>query len=262
MDQTNKIRSVLREYYPAALEAFPGSALNSDTSRTMLRAVPTPAKATRLTPRRIRSLLRKAGRTRGLETEARRLHEILTSRAMRRLPSVENAYGQQLAAMLEHLDAACTALKDLTTATEELFATHPDAGIITSMPGLAETAGARVLAEIGDDPTRFDTAASLKAYAGAAPVTRASSKSHTVLARKVKNNRLAAAGYVWAFSALSSSPGARAHYDRRKEHGDRHSAAQRNLFKRLLGCLHHCLQNRVHYDESMAFSQAIHRSGT
>lgn len=253
LDQTNKARSVLREYYPGAVQAFPGSTLNSDTARTVLRAAPTPAKAAELTTTRVKGLLRKAGRTRGLETEARRLHEILTSRTMRRLPSVEEAYGQQLTAMLAHLDAACTALTNLTRATGELFATHPDAAIITSMPGLAETAGARVLAEIGDDPTRFNSAASLKAYAGAAPVTRASGKSHTVLARRVKNNRLAAAGYVWAFSALSSSPGARAHYDRRKEHGDLHTAAQRNLFNRLLGCLHHCLQNRVRYDESVAF---------
>lgn len=78
LDQTNKVRSVLREYYPAALLAFPGSALNSDIARTVLRAVPTPAKATKLTPSRIQSLLRRAGRSRGLETDARRLHRILT----------------------------------------------------------------------------------------------------------------------------------------------------------------------------------------
>ena len=79
-------------------------------------------------------------------------------------------------------------------------------------------------------------------------MTRASGKSRTVLARRVKNNRLAAAGYVWAFSALSSSAGARAHYDRRKGARDRHTAAQRNLFNRLLGCLYHCLQTGHEYN--------------
>jgi hypothetical protein len=49
------------------------------------------------------------------------------------------------------------------------------------------------------------------------------------------------------------SPGARAHYDRRKTTGDRHVAAQRNLFNRLIGCLHHCLETRQHYNESIAF---------
>jgi hypothetical protein len=48
---------------------------------------------------------------------------------------------------------------------------------------------------------------------------------------------VAAVGYVWAFSALTASPGARTYYDRRKTTGDCHTAAQRNLFNRLLGWL-------------------------
>jgi hypothetical protein len=140
--------------------------------------------------------------------------------------------------------AGCSPAEDLAAAATERFAEHPDAAIITSMPGLADLTGARVLAEIGDDRNRFADARGLKAYAGSAPVTRASGKSTAVLHRRVKNQRLASVGYVWAFAALTASPGARAHYDRRKAAGDRHVAAQRNLFNRLLGCLHHCLHHR------------------
>ena len=85
------------------------------------------------------------------------------------------------------------------------------------------------------------------------PVTRASGKTKAVMHRRVKNQRLAAAGYVWAFSAITASPGARAHYDRRRQARDRHTAAQRNLFSRLLGCLHHCLATSQHYNENTAF---------
>jgi hypothetical protein len=88
---------------------------------------------------------------------------------------------------------------------------------------------------------------------GQHPVTRASGKSRHVMTRKVKNQRLAAVGYVWAFSALSASPGARAHYDRRRENNERHTAAQRNLFNRLIGVLHHCLQTGQKYEEQKAF---------
>jgi transposase len=125
------------------------------------------------------------------------------------------------------------------------------------MPGLGPLTGARLLAEIGDDRTRFTDARALKAYAGSAPVTRASGRTTTIVHRKVKNQRLAAAGYLWAFAALTASPGARAHYDRRREHGDRHTAAQRNLFNRMLGCLHHCLQTRQLYSEQTAFPTAL-----
>jgi hypothetical protein len=87
-------------------------------------------------------------------------------------------------------------------------------------------------------------------------VTRASGKSLAVMHRRVKNQRLAAVGYNWAFSALTASPGARAHYDRRRAAGDRHVAAQRNLFNRLLGVLHHCLKTGTTYQESIAFPTA------
>jgi transposase len=225
-------------------------------ARLILAAAATPAAAAKLTLAQLRSLLRKAGRARGIDAEAARLREAFHAPQMRQLPLVEEAMGHQALALLRGLDAACTAAEDLEQAAVESFNQHPDAGIITSFPGLGPLTGARVLAETGDDRSRFADAKGLKAYAGAAPVTRASGKTLAVLHRRVKNQRLPAAGYIWAFSALTASPGARAHYDRRKTAGDRHTAAQRNLFGRLLGCLHHCLATGQHYSETTAFPAA------
>ena len=251
----NKLRSHLREYYPAFLAAFAdarGGILRPE-ARTILAAAPTPADAAKLTLTQLRALLKRAGRSRGLDTEATRLREVFRTGQMRQLPLVEQAMGRQTLALLGQLNAACAAASDLEHAAVESFNLHPDAGIITSFPGLGALTGARVLAEIGDDRSRFQDAKGLKAYAGAAPITRASGKTRSVTRRHIKNNRLNAAGYTWAFSALTASPGARAHYDRRRDDGDRHAAAQRNLFGRLLGCLHHCLTTGQHYDETTAF---------
>jgi hypothetical protein len=175
---------------------------------------------------------------------------------MRQLPLVEQATGRRTLALPGQPGAACTAADDLGQAAAESFNLHPDAGIITSFPGLGALTGARVPAETGDDRSRFRDAKGLKAYAGAAPVTRASGKTKSVTRRHVKNNRLNAAGYTWAFSAISASPGARAHYDRRRDAGDRHAGALRNLFGRLLSGLHHCLTTGRHYDEATAFPAA------
>jgi transposase len=251
----NRLRSHLREYYPAFLAAYAsadGGIMRPD-ARAVLAAAPAPADAARLTVTQLRAVLRKAGRRRGIDTEAARLREAFRTGQMRQLPLVEQAMARQALALLGQLDAACASAADLEQAVTESFNLHPDAGIITSFPGLGALTGARVLAEIGDDRSRFQDAKGLKAYAGAAPVTRASGKTRSVTHRRVKNNRLSAAGYSWAFSALTASPGARAHYDRRKDVGDRHAAAQRNLFGRLLGCLHHCLTTGQHYDEATAF---------
>jgi transposase len=251
----NKLRSQLREYYPGILAAFADKrhGLLRLDARTVLAAAPTPQAAMKLTKTQLRALLRRAGRQRGVDAEADRIQAILRAEYLRQLPLVEDAFGRQAIALLRQLDTACTNADALASATIELFDTHPDAAIITSQPGLGALTGARMLAEIGDDRSRFHDARALKAYAGSAPVTRASGKSRAVMHRRVKNQRLAATGYLWAFAALTASPGARAHYDRRRTAGDRHIAAQRNLFNRLIGCLHHCLETRQHYNPDIAF---------
>ncbi|MFE3280866.1 transposase [Nocardia sp. NPDC059239] len=62
-----------------------------------------------------------------------------------------------------------------------------------------------MLAEIGDDSTRFTTANGLRAFAGTAPVTMASGRSHYVKSRKVRNRRLGDACRWWEFCALTGS---------------------------------------------------------
>ncbi|MDQ0401470.1 hypothetical protein J2S50_000019 [Streptomyces sp. DSM 40167] len=144
------------------------------------------------------------------------------------------------------------ALSVLTDKYEERQGYAP--GEKASFPGLGPILGARVLAELGDDRARFTDARALESYAGSAPITRASGKKRFVGRRFVKNNRLINAGFLWAFAALTASPGANAHYRRRRDHGDWHAAAQRHLLNRYLGQLHNCLKTRQFFDEQHAFA--------
>jgi transposase len=174
----NKLRSHLREYFPGFLAAFAEArgGIMRPEARAILAAAPDPAAAARLTLAQLRALLRKAGRSRGVDDEAARLREAFRAVQMRQPPLAGQAMGRQALALLRHLDAACTSAGDLEHAAIASFNQHPDAGIITSFPGLGPLTGARVLAETGDDRSRFTDARGLKAYAGAAPVTRASGK--------------------------------------------------------------------------------------
>jgi transposase len=256
----NQLRSLLREFYPAALDAAAtwANGLCRPEARELLKSAPTPAKAARLTRAQIQAALRRAGRKRGIEAEADRLRDVFRGDYAHQPPLVEEALGKQMLALVVQLEAACTAADDLAKAVEETFSQHPDAEVLLSFPGLGVQLGARVLAEIGDDHTRFADARSLKAYAGSSPITRASGKKSSITRRWVKNDRLNHAGYLWAFSAITASPGARDHYRRRRDdHGDWHAAAQRNLFNRMLGQLYHCLQEHELFDEQTAFPTAL-----
>ncbi|MFF4672196.1 IS110 family transposase [Streptomyces sp. NPDC001279] len=254
----NQVRSLLREYYPAALDAFLGKhhGLARAEARAVLAAAPTPSKAARLSLPQLRAALKRAGRQRGVDAEAERLREVLRGDHARQPAAVEDAMGYQLGALIRQLDAACVAADELAEAVETHFRKHPDAEIILSFPGLGVQLGARILAEIGDDRTRFADARALKSYAGSAPITRASGKKRHVGRRFIKNNRLITTGFLWAFSALRASPGADAHYRRRRERGDWHAQAQRHLLNRMIGQLYHCLQTRQLFDEDHAFTSS------
>jgi len=220
----------------------------------VLAAAPTPARASKLTLTQLRAALKRAGRSRGIDAEAARLREVFRDEYAHQPQAIEDAMGHQLLSLIRQLDAACLAAEELGAAVEEHFRQHPDAEILLSFPGLGVQLGARVLAEIGDDRTRFVDARGLKAYAGSAPITRASGKKRFVGRRFIKNNRLITAGFLWSFAALTASPGANSHYRRRREQGDWHAQAQRHLFNRMIGQLYHCLQTGQLFDEQHAFT--------
>jgi transposase len=254
----NQLRSLLREYYPAALAAVESwkNGLCRPEAHELLRLAPTPTQAARLTRAQLQAALKRAGRKRGITADTDRLRDVLRADWAHQSPLVEEALGKQMLALLIQLEAASKAADDLAAAVEEAFPQHPDAEIILSFPGLGVQFGARVLAEIGDDRTRFADARGLKAYAGSSPITRASGKKSSITRRWVKNDRLNHAGYLWAFSAITASPGAKSHYRRRRDQGDWHASAQRNLFNRMIGQLYHCLQHGQCYDEAVAFPAA------
>ncbi|MFI2477851.1 IS110 family transposase [Nocardia xishanensis] len=253
---SNELRSILREYYPAFLETFAGKSatnLAKPAARAVLAIAPTPAHAAKLTKARVAAALRLAGRKRGIDDLAADIVQHLRTPQLRQADLVERAMGRQALALLAMLDAACAGADDLEQAAAEEFHKHPDYAVITSFPGLADLTGARVLAEIGDDRDRFADDRALKAYAGSAPVTRASGKITSITHRRIKNDRLAAVGWVWATYASINPGPARQHYCRRRDHGDRHAAALRHLFNKMLGQLYHCLQTGQTFDPIKAF---------
>lgn len=222
----------------------------------MLALAPSPVEGLRVSAARIETALRRGGRQRRVATRAAGIVAALRTPQLRQEPVVEQAMRTEILALLSVLDAVCDSADQLAAALAEAFRQHPDYAIITSFPGLADISGAIVLAETGDDRARFRDDRALQAFAGSAPVTRASGKSRTVTRRRTKNNRLAAVGYSWAFTAASRPSPAREHYLRRRDRGDGHPAALRHLFNRMLGQLHHCLRTGQPYDPARAFPHA------
>jgi len=245
-----RLRSALRDFFPAALEAF--ADLDAPDAVELLAAAPDPDCAGRLTRRRITSALRRANR-RNVEARASELQRIFGAEQLRRSAPVEAAYAAIVANQAAIVATLNAQIEGMAAVVETHFGRHPDAEIYTSQPGLGVVLAARVLGEFGDDPHRYTDAKARKNYAGTSPITRASGKKKIVLARYARNRRLGDALQQWAFCSLRGSPGARAYYQQLRARGTGHQAALRQLANRLVGILHGCLKTHTPYDEHTAW---------
>jgi len=243
----SRLWSYLNSYYAAALPC-----LHARTSRDMyaaLKLAPTPGAARRLRPRRLSTALEEAGRHRLNEQAAT---EIITEL---RVPHPRQPLQLELAAgscLLEQLTIIGVLEQSANRLHEEAMAaarSHSLWPIVESFPALGQITGARLLAELGDDPERFASTRGLLSLAGLAPVTRQSGTVSTVHRRRIYNRPLGRAFAAWALPLRSTSPAAKTWYDHRRAVGDRHNAAIRNMLGGYGRALHHCLLTGAEYDE-------------
>jgi len=254
--QVNQLRSALREFYPAALEAFKDD-LGGRDAVAILDYAPTPSRGRSVSQAKLISALRKAGRERNLESRAAELQAILHQPQLEQPAALVEAYGlivKSCVRIIRELNAQTTALEEELTKSFEL---HPDAELYLSLPGLGFVLGARVIGEFGDDPNRYLDAKGRRAYSGMAPITKASGTRRVVLARYARNRQLADACYLWAFSSLKRSAGAHQYYRALRGRGKTHHQALRALGNRWVSILHGCLRHRQPYSEEAAWRAPV-----
>jgi transposase len=249
-----RLRSTLREYFPAALLAFDD--LDAPDALELLARAPDPDQAARLSPTVITSALKHARRRR-VQDRAQRLRNILQAPELRQLPVLQSAYAAVVASEVAIISALNDQIDRLGAVVGEHFGRHRDAEIYAGLPGLGVILAARILGEFGDDPDRYADAKARKNYAGTSPVTRASGTKKVVHARYARNRRLGDALQQWAFCSLRGSPGATAYYHQLRDRKIGHQAALRQLANRLVGILHGCLKTHTTYNEQTAWSHIL-----
>jgi len=254
-----RLRAALREYFPAALAAFPD--LDASDTLELLRKASSPEQAARLTIGQISAALTRA-RRRTIADKAATIQAALRTEHLTQPAVVTAAYAATVRSLVAIITALNTEISQLQVEVTAHFGRHPDAEIYLSQPGIGQITGARVLAEFGDDPHRYVSAKARKNYAGTSPITIKSGKRETHHARWIHNDRLVDALFRQAQSALNTSPGARSYYDQHRARGLDHPAALRQLANRLVGIQHGCLKTHTHYNETTAWAHHHHHQQT
>ncbi len=134
----NQLRSALREFYPAMLEAF-GTDLASRDALVVLSLAPTSQLGARLSRAQIRAALAQAGRQRNLDATSTAIHTALQAQQLLAPARLSAAYGLTVRASVALLRQFNVEIEQLEVELVASFEGHPDAEILCSLPGLAQS---------------------------------------------------------------------------------------------------------------------------
>ncbi|MFG2380551.1 IS110 family RNA-guided transposase [Streptomyces avermitilis] len=232
----NRLRAQILEYFPALERAFDYS--TSKTALILLTGYQTPA------------ALRRIGRARlatWLKNHGVRTLNVAKSAADAAVTAAEAQFtvvpGEKTAAKMVHtLAREVMALDEEIAQTNALiegrFREHPDAEVITSMPGIGDMLGAEFIAATGGDMAAFGSPDRLAGVAGLAPVPRDSGKISGNLRRPRRySRRLLRMFYLSAQVATVHCPLSKAFYQRKRAEGKSHKQAVLALARRRLNVL-------------------------
>ncbi len=115
--QTNQLRSTLREFYPAALEAF--DELAGGDALAVLAVAPTPTLGRRLSISKIASALRRGGRQRRIDERAAAIQAALRTEQLEAPPLVADAMGATVKALVAVIGELVAQIRRLETQLTE-----------------------------------------------------------------------------------------------------------------------------------------------
>src|SRR6266498_4257420 len=120
----NQLRNALREFYPAALEAF-GTDLASTDALAVLEVAPTPAEGRSLSSPRIAAALKRAGRRRRVSERAREIQAALRSPQLEAPEVLTRAYGEVVRSTVRIVAEMTEQVETLQRELEARFEEHP-----------------------------------------------------------------------------------------------------------------------------------------
>ena len=222
----NQLTACLKAYYPVALEFF--TKLQQPSTLHFLQTYPTPEAARAASLEQLTQTLKTVGHSRA-EAVARAIRQRLQQPHLTADSITTRTKARLMLALVGQLRPLLGQIAAYDTEIERLFLMHADSQLFTSLPGAAKRLAPRLLAEWGDDRTRYTDCGSVQALAGTAPVAYQSgtyAKAHTRYAC-LKPLRNALQQFAWQSTKLETW--ARSYYERKRAEGKSHSMAIRCL---------------------------------
>jgi len=244
----NQLRSLLEGFWPGAAAIFRD--IDSPIALAFLDRYPTPSSARRLGPKRMAAFMARNSYC-GRRTADELLERLHAAPAGLAGEAEEEAKGYMVKALVPVLRTLVAQIKRITAAIEHAVAQLPAGNVVMSFPRAGKVNAAQIVAELGEDPERFQTEDQLAAEAGVAPVTHESGKHRAVVFRFACNKRLRGAITTWADNSRHSSPWAASVYAKARAKGFRHPHAIRVLARAWVRVLWRCWRDGTPYEAAL-----------
>ena len=244
---TNRLRSVLKDYYPQALTL--AGDLKSEQALDFLTTWATLEKLKRAMVSTIEKFYHQH-RMRNKEKLLERLAYIRAAKPLTRDQAVVKASVSKVRIIVGQLRVLLKGIAELDRDIQELFEQHPDREVFTSFPCAGPVLAPRLASAFGTDRGRWNDADEIEKFSGIAPVTRSSGQTRVV------EKRLACPKFVrqtfmeYAAQSLKKSQWARCYYRGMRTKGVKHQSAVRALAYKLIRILFACWKERAPYSEA------------
>jgi transposase len=243
---TNRLTSLLKQYFPQALE-WVGD-LASVQACDFLTQWPTLADVQAARRTTLRRFYYDHNCRKRAVVDAR-LAAIAIARPLTTDAAVVEPLSLSVQTYAIQVRALLTAIQTFDGRIAKAFAQHTDRDIFGSFPGAGDVTAPRLAAAFGTDRTRWNSAAELQAHSGIAPVTERSGKSLWVHHRLACPKFLKQTFHEFADQSIRFSRWARAYYDQQRARGNDHHAALRALAYKWIRILFRCWKERRPYNE-------------
>lgn len=243
----NRLTACLKTYYPVALNLF--SRLAQVSTLRFLRAFPTLEQARVATEEEITQLLKKA-RHPGAAQVACEIYAKLRQPQLMADSATAFAKSRLLLCLVAQLEVVLEQIKLYDKEITKLFKLHPDSPLWIALPGAGKRLAPRLLAEIGDDRTRYEQPTNLQAVAGTAPVPYASGNYSRARQRHACIKPLRNVLHQFAWQTTIQEAWAAEYYQRKRSEGKTHSMAVRSLANNWVRIIHALWQKNEFYDSA------------
>jgi transposase len=256
--QVNRLIGYLKIYFPQMLQWF--ARLDTKLVCEFLARWPSLEELQEVPPAELGKFFRqRQGRHHELtEDRIRGIVEAMPAIEDRAVIEAKRAVVQVIAQLLRSL---LEGIANLDRKIEEAGRAHPDFFIFQSLPGAGAALAPRLLAALGSQRDRYESADEVQTHSGIAPVTETSGKKKWVHFRWACAKFLRQSFHEWAGHTIGHSVWARAYYQQQRERGNDHHAAVRALAFKWIRIVFRCWQDRVAYDENK-YLAALARRGS